>query len=85
MIDITPRAAAANRRCLRSWIDPREFNGREIDHQRVVRDSQPARVVSAAANRKQHFIFAREINARNDIGHIRAPGDQARFFWIIAL
>src|SRR5262249_6862494 len=60
--------------------DPRVFDRRKIDHQTVVTNSQPTRIVAAAANRNKQIVVSREVYGTNHIGHVYAPRDQARLF-----
>src|ERR1700719_1552064 len=80
MIDIGPGASAADRYGSRRRIDAGVFDWRKIDDQRVVRDSETAGVMSAAANGEQEFVFAGKIHARDDVCHVGAARDRQWFF-----
>jgi hypothetical protein len=75
MINIAPDASTAGCDGASRWIDSRVFDRREIDHQTVIANSQAACVVTAAADRNEEIIVAREIYGADDVCDIRAPRD----------
>src|SRR5215467_12559431 len=70
MIDIGPGTAAADGHSFGSGIDASVFDWCEIDHQGVIGNPEPARVVATATNGEQHIVFPREIHARDHVGDI---------------
>src|SRR5262245_14403205 len=80
MINIAPHAAATSCDGASGGIDSRVFNRRQIDHETVITNSQPPRVVPAATDRDKQIVFTREIYASDYVCDVRARRDQARLF-----
>src|SRR5579859_1391420 len=79
MIDITPCAAAAYAHCPRGRVDMNKLDRRQIDHQAIVPDSQPAGVMAAAPYGDLQALFAGKMNCRHYVGDVGALDDHAWF------
>ncbi len=77
MVHVAPEGAAANLHGFLFRVDANIIHRRKIDHQSVIAHSQPARVVSAAADGHQQLLLASEIHRRHDVGYVRAARNQS--------
>ncbi len=79
VIHIAPGASATHAHGSRRRIDVHVLDGRKVDDQAVVADSQAASIMASAADGHAHIVLPPETYRGNHVGHVGAFGDQARF------
>src|SRR6266853_679103 len=70
MIDIAPGASTADGDSARRWVNVRVFDRCKVDDQTVVTNSQAARVMTPATDRKEHIILSRKIHRADYVCHV---------------
>ena len=56
-------------------IDPHAFHRGQVDHEPVVDAAEAGSVVPAAADGHTKIVFASEVDRGDDVGDVRAAGD----------
>src|SRR4030095_15299552 len=75
VVHIALRTARAHPHRAVCWVHTHALHHRQVDNQPIVATPQSTSIVAAAAYGDEQLIFAAEVYCRDDIGHIRAPGD----------
>src|SRR5438045_8589790 len=78
MIDGPPDAAALNLSRLGGRGDLHPAHERQVDHQPVVADAEPGRVVASAAHGDRQPAVPTECDGGDDVGYVTALGDEPR-------
>ena len=78
VIDVAGRAARAHSHRLVLGVDPHALHRRQVDDQAVIDAGETRTIVAAAANGDRELVVAAEIHRRDDIGDVRASGDEQR-------
>src|SRR5436190_16505794 len=79
VVHVGPGATAANANGPGRRVNMDVPDEGEIDDQAIVTDSQTSGIVAAAADGHAQVLLVPEANGGNDVGHIGASCDQARF------
>ena len=77
-VEVEPCRTALGAREPRIGVDRDGTHRREVDHEPVVDDAVPGRVVAASAHRDLQLLCAGEVERRRDVGRTRATRDQRR-------
>jgi hypothetical protein len=77
-VEVEPRHAARGACEPRIGVDRDGTHRREVDHDAVVADAVPGRVVAASAYGDLALPCAGEVEGRRDVGRARAARDQHR-------
>ena len=77
-VEVEPRRAALGAREPRIGVDRDGTHRREVDHEAVVADAVPGRVVAASAHGDLQLLCAGEVESRGDVGRAGAARDQRR-------
>jgi hypothetical protein len=78
VIDVALRAARADANGTFVGIDAYALHHAHVDDQPVLDTAQTRSVVATTADRHAQAVFSGELHRGDDIGHVGAPGDQAR-------
>jgi hypothetical protein len=78
MVHVAPGAAAVNPYGVGRRDHGRAAQATEVDHECVIPDTEPASVVSSAADGESHVVLPREVDAGDHVGDIGTPNKGCR-------